>query len=255
VKREPLLMAAIAGAGADPHEYAFTQLALGIVLAVQQQPNPQRALDDLSETVAANLKFVKTRSTDLDTLAVPREVLALRIAALPSGPPVSRVAVEASPVSEPPVVPAAPEAPRSSGVSVPDFTFVDFHGGTRRLSDYRGRYVLLDFWGLWCPNCRAEVPYLKAAYAQFQSRGLEIIGMDYEKGATFEDVRQYLFVNGINWTFARADSVRDVIKTQFQIDAFPTLMLVDASGSLVQTSSGSLRGERLARTLDKLLPK
>lgn len=231
LKREAVLLAALNEAGADPHEYAFTQLALGTALAVQKHTNAQRVLEDLPDAVAANVRFLLARDKEVRALSVPSEVLTLRIAAIPSGPPVSRVAVD----SPAPAGTAAP--PRTSGVPVPDFAFVDFNGGRRRLSDYRGRYVLLDFWGVWCPNCRAEVPYLKDAYARFQSRGLEIIGMDYEKDATHEDVRQYLFVNGINWTFARADSVRDVIRNQFQIAGFPTLLLVDPEGGLVDTSS------------------
>jgi thiol-disulfide isomerase/thioredoxin len=250
LKREPVLLAALNDAGADAHEYAFTQLAAGTALAVQKRPDAHRVLEDLPEAVAANVRFVKAREGDVRALTVPTEMLAVRIATLPSGPPVSREAAVAAASVGASTAPVA-----TTGVPVPDFAFVDFNGGHRRLSDYRGRYVLLDFWGVWCPNCRAEVPYLKDAYARFQSRGLEIIGMDYERGATHEDVRQYLFVNGVNWTFARADSVRDIIRHQFQIQAYPTLMLVDPNGGLVDTSSSSLRGARLAKTLDKLLPK
>jgi thiol-disulfide isomerase/thioredoxin len=249
LKREPALAAALTSAGADAHEFAFTQLSVGTVLSLQSQPG-RRALEDAPEQVAANAAFLKGRASEVQALAVPRDVLVLRIAAMASAPAVSRVD------PEPSAAPAAPlPPPPAPGVPVPDFTFVDFNGGARRLSDYRGRYVLLDFWGLWCPNCRAEIPFLKDAYAQFQSRGLEIIGMDYEKGASFDTVRQYLAENNVTWTFARADSVRDVIKNQFQIDGFPTLILVDPSGGLINASSGSLRGARLARTLDKLLPK
>ena len=250
-KREPALAAALASSGADAHEFAFTQMSVGAVLSLQSTSDPQRALDDAPEQVAANAAFLKTRGGEVQALAVPREVLVLRIAAVAPAPPVSRAGAEPSSIASGPLS-AAPVDP---GIAVPDFAFVDFNGGSRRLSDFRGRYVLLDFWGLWCPNCRAEVPFLKDAYARFQSRGLEIIGMDYEKEASFETVRQYLVENGVTWTFARADSVRDVIKNQFQIDGFPTLILVDPRGNLVNASSSSLRGARLAGTLDKLLPE
>jgi thiol-disulfide isomerase/thioredoxin len=205
--------------------------------------------------------FVAKRERELKGLAVPPEQLALRMVSLPTPPAVGKPApVEAS--DGPSAAPAAPNP--GGGVRaasdirrelVRDFDFVDFSGTRRRLSDYRGRYVLLDFWGMWCPNCRAEVPYLKDAYARFRSRGLEIIGMDYEKSATVNEVRQYLIVNGMTWTFARADSVRDVIVNQFQIDGFPTQLLVDPEGGLVDVPSGAFRGERLAVTLDRLLPK
>ena len=258
LQREPLLRAALDGAGADAHEYAFTQLAIGLVTALQKRPDAAFVLQTMPEAVVANVAFLKARAHELTTVAVPSEALALRIAPLPSAAAAPRPAAEPAALHDAVIAgtPAARAvAPATDSVMVEDFNFIEFNGTPRRLSDYRGRYVLLDFWGVWCPNCRAEVPYLKAAYAQFQSRGLEIIGMDYEKGATVKEVQQYLVANGITWPFARPDSVRDVIVNQFQISGFPTQILVDPGGALVNTSSGSLRGPRLAKTLDKLLPK
>ncbi|HEY0098945.1 MAG TPA: redoxin domain-containing protein, partial [Pyrinomonadaceae bacterium] len=67
------------------------------------------------------------------------------------------------------------------GGEVPDFAFTDFAGKKRRLSEFRGKYVLIDFWGLWCPACRTELPYLKLAYSRFQARGFEILGMNTDQ--------------------------------------------------------------------------
>jgi len=253
LKREPALLTALNAAAMEPHEFAFTLLSVGLVVALETRPADVPQIDDVPEVVAANAKFLKAHAREVQALAVPPDLLTLRIASLSSGAAVSRVAPEPSAGARAPA--PSPVPTPAAGVPVADFTFLDFDGRARSLSDYRGRYVLLDFWGVWCPNCRAEVPYLKAAYAQFQSRGLEIIGMDYEKTASVQEVRQYLVANGIAWTFARADSVRDVIRNQFQIDGFPTQMLVDPNGVLVPASSSSLRGERLIKTLDRILPR
>lgn len=154
---------------------------------------------------------------------------------------------------------AVPEADRGglsgTGPEVPDFAFVDFSGVNRTLSEFRGRYVLLDFWGSWCGPCRREVPYMKDAYARFRSRGLEVIGMDYEQGASVQQVRDYLQEQGVTWTFATPDSVQDVIMNRFQISSFPTLWLIDREGRLLETRSAMLRGDQLARTLEFVLPR
>jgi peroxiredoxin len=142
------------------------------------------------------------------------------------------------------------------GEPVPDFTFTDFQGKKRKLSDFRGKYVLIDFWAAWCPPCRAEMPYLKAAYKQFQSRGFEILGMDNDDDLMA--VKAWLKKNDLNWTQATPDSIRDVMRS-FRIHSFPTTMLIDPEGKIIslnQTRKGqpSLRGRELLKTLDKVLP-
>jgi thiol-disulfide isomerase/thioredoxin len=142
-----------------------------------------------------------------------------------------------------------------TGPEVPDFTFVDFDGGKRMLSEFRGRYVLLDFWGSWCRPCRTEIPYMKEAYARFRPRGLEVIGMDYEEGASVADVRAYLQQQGVTWTFATPDSVRGIIVDGFQVRSFPTLVLLDPAGRMMAVPTPMLRGTQLAATLDRVLPR
>ena len=143
----------------------------------------------------------------------------------------------------------------SEGAQIPDFDFVDFQGRRRQLADFRGRYLMLDFWGSWCPPCRAEVPFVKEAYARFNSRGFEVLALDSERDATLEQVSEYLKGNGVQWTFATPDSVRSLINTRFQITSFPRVILLDPNGRVIETSSSALRGENLAKTLDRILPK
>jgi thiol-disulfide isomerase/thioredoxin len=63
------------------------------------------------------------------------------------------------------------------GTPVPDFQFVDLTGKKRRISDFRGQYVLLDFWGSWCAPCVEGLPRLQALYSKYKGQGLEILGM------------------------------------------------------------------------------
>ena len=247
-QREPALLHALEATGTTPAEHAFTQLA--VVLALDESAAGEERVEGLPPAVQANIAFLKARSREVAALPDRATKLSLRIAP-PTGPAVAATVDAAA---------AASPKPDSGGLSgtgpeVPDFTFVDFNGGTRSLSEFRGRYVLLDFWGSWCGPCRREVPFMKDAYAQFRSRGLEVIGMDYEQGATVQQVRTYLQEQGVTWTFATPDSVKDVIMERFQISSFPTLWLLDREGRLIETRSQMLRGEQLARTLDLVLPK
>jgi peroxiredoxin len=140
------------------------------------------------------------------------------------------------------------------GGDAPDFNFTDFNGKKRKLSDFRGKYVLIDFWGVWCPACIEEMPYLKAAYSRFQSRGFEILGMDTDENV--EAVKEWLKRNGLTWTQARQDSIEDV-KKAFRIQLYPSTLLVGPDGKIIslnQKGQPELHGEDLLKSLDAILP-
>jgi len=161
----------------------------------------------------------------------------------------------------------------SVGAVIPDFAFTDFNGQPRHLSEFRGKYLLLEFWGVWCKPCVAEIPNLKAAYEKYKSRGFEVLGMDYEpleKGKdpitatkeTLEMVKKFASEKGMTWTQATPESVKDIIEKRFQIRGFPRTILLDPQGKVItrgvvypeEPPPLQLRGEELMKTLEQILP-
>lgn len=137
------------------------------------------------------------------------------------------------------------------GSEVPDFTFTDFSGKKRKLSEFRGKYVLLDFWAAWCPPCRRELPYLKAAYSRFQPRGFEILGMNNDDDPS--SIKEALKKSGMVWTQATMDSIRDV-EIRYRVHLFPTSLLIGPDGKVALLDQGKMRGQNLLKTLDRMLP-
>jgi peroxiredoxin len=143
------------------------------------------------------------------------------------------------------------------GAEAPDFEFTDFNGKKRKLSEFRGKHVLIDFWGMWCPACRNELPYLKAAYSRFQARGLEILGMNTDDPEIASQLKTALPKNGMNWPQAKRESILGVIRN-LRIHSYPTTLLIGPDGKVVSlnnTRKGQppLRGKELLKSLDEVL--
>jgi thiol-disulfide isomerase/thioredoxin len=125
------------------------------------------------------------------------------------------------------------------GNELPDFTFVDFDSNQRRLSEFRGKYVLVDVWGTWCAPCRADVPHHKKAYAAYKNKGFEILGLDdeqsrdgeYDEG--LEKARDYVAQEEMTWPQATEESIKDFLVEGLRVRAWPTAILLDPEGKII----------------------
>ena len=145
------------------------------------------------------------------------------------------------------------------GQDFPDFAFTDFDGKKHKFSDYHGKYVLLDIWGLWCPACREELPYLREANRRFQSRGLVVLGLNTDRDFTLDSMKAALEKSGMTWTHAQFSSIVDLVRTQLRVHSFPTTFLISPEGKIIsmnrtEKNELSLRGRHLLESLDQTLP-
>lgn len=128
---------------------------------------------------------------------------------------------------------------RTPGVSIkdkkavfkpaPDFMLFDIHGSERRLADFKGKVVILDFWATWCPPCKAEIPHFIELYNEYKDEGLEIIGVSLDRNAG-RVVGPFTEENGINYTVLLGD--RDITDLYGGIISIPTTFIIDREGGI-----------------------
>ena len=132
----------------------------------------------------------------------------------------------------------------------PDFRLPRLDGGTLRLSDYRGRVVLLNFWATWCPPCRAEIPDLVELQRTWAAEGLEVIGVSLDEEG-FEAVRPFAEAYDINYPLVVDDGT---VAAQFgSLYGLPTTLILDKEGRIVQRVIGLFPTEQMRPTLEALL--
>ena len=135
-----------------------------------------------------------------------------------------------------PVKAAAPSVkPDKDRKIAPEFELKDADGKTVRLSDYKGKVVLLDFWATWCGPCKIEIPWFIDFERKYKDQGFSVIGVSMdEEGWTV--IKPFVTEVAINYRILLgSDSTAQLYGG---VDALPTAFLIDRDGRIAATHVG-----------------
>ncbi len=137
------------------------------------------------------------------------------------------------------------------GKEAPDFTLPDVNGNQVKLSSFRGKYVLVDFWASWCGPCRGENPNLVKAYEKFKGKNFTILGVSLDRPGQKDEWVKAIKDDKLAWTqVSDLQYWNSAVVGLYHFDGIPFNVLVDPQGKVV---GEGLRGAQLDNKLAEIL--
>jgi thiol-disulfide isomerase/thioredoxin len=144
----------------------------------------------------------------------------------------------------------SPVAALAQSKKAPALALRDLRGRKVRLSDYKGKVVLLNFWATWCPPCRAEMPDLVKWQREYRGRDLQVIGITYPPTERRE-VRQFIRSIKVNYPILLGSIETKALFEQGE--TLPITVVIDREGNIQDLIEGILLPEEFEQKIKPLL--
>jgi thiol-disulfide isomerase/thioredoxin len=136
---------------------------------------------------------------------------------------------------------------RSVGTAAPDFSLSNLEGEEVKLSQFKGKAVLLNFWASWCVPCRSEMPTIELLHREYKDKGLVVLGIDDE-----ESQKQAVFLQKFGFSFVSLVEPKKQASNLYSIGGIPTTVLIDQQGRIKAYDQGTASYESLRATLQEM---
>ena len=119
--------------------------------------------------------------------------------------------------------------------AAPEWKLTDLNGKLVKLSDFRGKVLILDFWATWCAACRVEIPHFVELQKQYGNKGLTVIGVSLDEQCP-EVVKKFVKQFGVNYPIVTGNE--KVAEAYGGIEGIPTTFVIDREGRIVGSHIG-----------------
>ena len=215
----------------------------------QWQPNTTAAFARLRQ-LQSTRTFTATRLTVIAALAA---ATCICIAALPSPKVFAHRCLECTLAAWQSIAPSgagqASLKPRDGRALAPDFTLKDANEKDVKLSDLKGKVVLVNFWATWCEGCQVEIPWFVEFEKKYESRGLVVIGISMDDDG-WKSVKPWLEEKKVNYPIVIGN---DPLSKQYGLKAMPLTALVDRNGNIADTHAGLVNKSATEQRIRSLL--
>jgi len=133
--------------------------------------------------------------------------------------------------------------------AAPDFRLTDARGKSVKLSKYKGRVVLLDFWATWCGGCKVEIPWFMEFASRYKHLGLTVIGVAMDEDG-WKSVKPFLREKKLNYPVALGNG--DLAK-RYGADSLPMTLLIDRKGKIADAHTGLVDKSEFESLIQALL--
>lgn len=135
------------------------------------------------------------------------------------------------------------------GKEAPDFALQDLQGKQVKLSDFRGKAVLLNFWATWCGPCKIEMPWFVELQKQYGPQGFEIVGVALDDSGK-DEIQKFAKEMGVNYTILQG---QDAVGDAYGAIGLPTTFYIDRSGKIIDSASGLVSRSEIEDNVKKSL--
>ena len=132
----------------------------------------------------------------------------------------------------------------------PDFALKDATGATVKLSDYKGKVVLLNFWATWCGPCKVEIPWFMDFQKAYKDRDFAVVGVSMDEDG-WDAVKPYVEQKKMNYRVVLGN---DQVSQLFgNVDSLPTTIVIDREGRIASMHVGLVAKSTYQKEIEKLL--